>query len=111
MIENAGTSISPSILTEKYLDLQEEGSTKYKKEIVKIGENDYVKWHYEILNNDSERERKFFGLSKSGVTVADGEENGRQMMLKIDIMSAIFPAVNIDVGDSSIKIVEVFKKI
>ena len=53
----------------------------------------------------------FFGLSKSGVTVAHGEENGRQMMLKIDIMSAIFPAVNIDVGDSSIKIVEVFKKI
>ena len=111
VIENAGTSISPSILTEKYLDRQEEGSTNYKKEIVKIGENDYVKWHYEILNNDSERERKFFGLSKSGVTVADGEENGRQMMLKIDIMSAIFPAVNIDVGDSSIKIVEVFKKI
>ena len=111
VIENAGTSISPSILTEKYLDRQEEGSTNYKKEIVKIGENDYVKWHYEILNNDSERERKFFGLSKSGVTVADGVENGRQMMLKIDIMSAIFPAVNIDVGDSSIKIVEVFKKI
>ena len=111
VIENAGTSISPSILTEKYLDLQEEGSTNYKKEIVKIGENDYVKWHYEILNNDSERERKFFGLSKSGVTVANGEENGRQMTLKIDIMSAIFPAVNIDVGDSSIKIVEVFKKI
>ena len=111
VIENAGTSISPSILTEKYLDRQEEGSTNYKKEIVKIGENDYVKWHYEILNNDSERERKFFGLSKSGVTVANGEENGRQMTLKIDIMSAIFPAVNIDVGDSSIKIVEVFKKI
>ena len=111
VIENAGTSISPSILTEKYLDRQEEGSTNYKKEIVKIGENDYVKWHYEILNNDSERERKFFGLSKSGVTVANGEENGRQMTLKIDIMSAIFPAVNIDVGDSRIKIVEVFKKI
>ena len=58
MIENAGTSIS-SILTEKYLDRQEEGSTNYKKEIVKIGENDYVKCH-EILNSDSERERKFF---------------------------------------------------
>ena len=64
-------------------------STNYKKELVKIGENDYVKRHYEILNNDSERERKFFGLSKSGTTVSDGERDGRKMFLKVDLIFLI----------------------
>jgi len=33
------------------------------------------------------------------------------MFMKIDLIIALFPAVNVDVGDSNIKITEVFKKI
>ena len=111
VIENAGTDISPTMLTEKYLDARETNAINYKKEVVKIGEEDYIKWRYEILQSDSEIERKFFGLSKSGITVSDGERDGRKMFLQVDLMSALFPAVNVDVGDETIKITEVFKRI
>ena len=111
VIENAGTDISPTLLTEKFLDQREDNTINFKKEIVRIGEDDYIKWRYEIVTNDSEKERKFFGLSKSGVTVADGMENGRNISLQIDLISALFPAVNVDVGDRTVKIMEVFRKI
>ncbi len=111
VIENAGTDISPTMLTEKYLDARETNAINYKKEVVKIGEEDYIKWRYEILQSDSEIERKFFGLSKSGTTVSDGERDGRKMFLKVDLISALFPAVNVDVGDETMKIIEVFKRI
>ena len=61
--------------------------------------------------SDSEEERKFFGAGKSHIIVPDGEENGREMLLRLDIITALFPAVNVDIGDSTIKITEVFKKI
>ena len=48
---------------------------------------------------------------KSHIIVPDGEENGREMLLRLDIITALFPAVNVDIGDSTIKITEVFKKI
>ena len=111
VIENAGTDISPTMLTEKYLDARESASIDFKKEVVKIGEEDYIKWSYKILTSDSEKERKFFGLSKSGTTVSDGERDGRKMFLKVDLISALFPAVNVDVGDETMKIIEVFKRI
>jgi len=111
VIENAGTDISPTLLTEKFLDRKEKDTNNFKKEIVRIGENDYIKWHYEYMVNDSEEKRIFFGLTKSYETVPDGEENGREMFLRIDLILALFPAVNVDVGDSTMKIVEVFKKI
>tara|TARA_B110000014_G_C20050728_1_gene546559 strand:+ start:84 stop:977 length:894 start_codon:yes stop_codon:yes gene_type:complete len=111
VIENAGTDISPTLLTEKFLDRKEKDTTNFKKEIVRIGENDYIKWHYEYMINDSEKERKFFGLTKSFETVPDGEENGEKMLLRIDLILGLFPAVNVDVGDSVMKIVEVFKRI
>ena len=111
VIENAGTDISPTMLTEKFLDGREKEANNFKKEVVKIGENDYIKWHYELLTSDSEKERKFFGLSKSKLTVSDGQENGREMFLQVDLISALFPAVNVDLGDKTMKIVEVFKKI
>ena len=111
VIENAGTDISPTLLTEKYLDSREEVAEYFIKEIVKIGEDDYIKWHYEIIMSDSEKERIFFGTNKSQETVPDGENNGRKMFMKIDLIVALFPAVNVDVGDSNMKITEVFKKI
>ena len=111
VIENAGTDISPTLLTEKYLDSLEEKVIDYKKEIVKIGNDDYVKWRYETIMSDSEEERKFFGANKSIETVPDGERNGRNVFLQFNLITAIFPAVNVDVGDSNIKITEVFKKI
>ena len=111
VIENAGTSISPTMLTERYLDAREKDGINFKKEIIQIGENDYIKWHYETIMSDSEKERTVFGMTKSGVTVSDGTENGREMFLRVDLMSALFPAVNVDVGDSTIKVTEVFKKI
>jgi len=111
VIENAGTDISPTMLTEKYLDSREKNSVNFEKEVVEIGDEKYIKWHYEILTSNSEIERKFFGLSKSGITVSDGERDGKKMFMKIDLISALFPAVNVDVGDETRKIVEVFKKI
>ena len=111
VIENAGTDISPTLLTEKYLDSREKVSEYFKKEIVKIGDDDYVKWRYDVIMSDSEEERIFFGANKSQETVPDGENNGRKMFMKIDLIIALFPAVNVDVGDSNIKITEVFKKI
>ena len=111
VIENAGTDISPTLLTEKYLDSLEEKVIDYKKEIVKIGNDDYVKWSYETIMSDSEEERKFFGANKSIEKVPDGERNGRNVFLQFNLITAIFPAVNVDVGDSNIKITEVFKKI
>jgi len=111
VIENAGTDISPTLLTEKFLDQREDNAINFKKEIVRIGEDDYIKWRYEILTSDSEKERKFFGLTKSGVTVTDGMENGRKIFLQVDLISALFPAVNVDVGDRTVKIMEVFRKI
>ncbi len=111
VIENAGTDISPTLLTEKYLDSREEVAEYFKKEIVKIGDDDYIKWRYEVIMSDSEEERIFFGANKSRETVPDGENNGRKMFLQLELITAIFPAVNVDVGDSNIKITEVFKKI
>ena len=111
VVENAGTDISTTLLMEKYLDQREDKSINFKKEIVRIGEDDYIKWRYEEIVSDSEKERKFFGLMKSGVTVSDGVENGKKMSLQIDLMAALFPAVNVDVGDKVMKIVEIFRKI
>ena len=111
VIENAGTDISPTLLTEKYLDSREEVAEYFKKEIVKIGDDDYIKWRYEVIMSDSEEERIFFGANKSRETVPDGENNGRKMFLQLELIIALFPAVNVDVGDSKIKITEVFKKI
>ena len=65
----------------------------------------------ETIMSDSEEERKFFGANKSIETVPDGERNGRNMSLQFNLITAIFPAVNVDVGDSTIKVTEVFKKI
>ena len=111
VIENAGTDISPTLLTEKFLDDRESMSTNFKKEIVRIGENDYIKWHYEMIMSDSEEKRTFFGSTKLFGTVQDGEENGRKKFLQLNLITSIFPAVNVDVGDTTIKITEVFKKI
>jgi len=111
VIENAGTDISPTLLTEKFLDDRESMSTNFKKEIVRIGENDYIKWHYEMITSDSEEKRTFFGSTKLFGTVQDGEENGRKKFLELNLITSIFPAVNVDVGDITIKITEVFKKI
>jgi tetratricopeptide (TPR) repeat protein len=111
VIENAGTDISPTLLTEKFLDDRERMTTNFKKEIVRIGENDYIKWHYEMITSDSEEKRTFFGSTKLFGTVQDGEENGRKKFLELNLITSIFPAVNVDVGDITIKITEVFKKI
>jgi len=112
VIENAGTDISPTLLTEKYLDSREEIAEYFKKEIVKIGDDEYVKWRYEVIMSDSEEEKRiFFGSSKSREIVPDGEENGRKMFLQLELIIALFPAVNVDVGDTNIKITEIFKKI
>ena len=111
VIENAGTDISPTLLTEEFLDDRERMSTNFKKEIVRIGENDYIKWHYEMIMSDPEEKRTFFGSTKLFGTVQDGEENGRKKFLELNLITSIFPAVNVDVGDTTIKITEVFKKI
>ena len=111
VIENAGTDISPTLLTEEILDDRERFTTNFKKEIVRIGEDDYIKWHYETVVSESEEKRIFFGSSKVFGTISDGEENGRKKLLELNVITSIFPAVNVDVGDSVIKITEVFKKI
>ena len=111
VIENAGTDISPTHLTEKFLDDKEKDGINFKKEIVQIGEDEYTKWYYETIMSDSEEERKFFGAGKSHIIVPNGEENGREMLLRLNIITALFPAVNVDIGDSTIIITEVFKKI
>ncbi|MDC0041768.1 hypothetical protein OAJ50_03490 [Candidatus Nitrosopelagicus sp.] len=111
VIENARTTISPTKLMEVHLDEKEQNSINYKKEFVKIGENDYIKWHYETEMSSSEEIRKFFGMTKSHKIVKDGELDGKEMSLKIDLITALFPAINVDEGDSTWKITEVFKKI
>lgn len=111
VIENSGTSISPTKLTEKHLDGKEQNSINYKKEIIQIGQNDYIRWYYETEMSSSEKERKFFGMTKSSEIVRDGQLDGREMSLKIDLIYALFPAINVDKGDSTWKVTEIFKKI
>jgi hypothetical protein len=116
VIENSGTDISPTNMLETHLNEKEkEPGNNYKKDIVKIGQDDYIRWHYEIQKSLSEAERKFFGKIKSSEIVPDGYEPSPhgpiEMSLQIILISSIFPAINVDEGDQTLRIIEVLKKI
>lgn len=116
VIENSGTDISPTNMLETHLNEKEkELGNNYKKDMVKIGPDDYIRWHYEIQKSLSEAERKFFGKVKSSEIVPDGYESSPhgpiEMSLEIILISSIFPAINVDEGDQTLRIIEVLKKI
>jgi hypothetical protein len=94
---------------------EKESGNNYKKDIVKIGQDDYIRWHYEIQKSLSETERKFFGKIHSYEIVHDGYEPSSygpiEMSLQIILISSIFPAINVDEGDQTLRIIEVLKKI
>jgi len=117
VIENAGADISPSLFMEKHLDEKEENAEYYKKEIVKIGDDEYVKWRYEIQMSSSEEYRKFNGKTISWQIIPNAimkttpGHAAELVDLRINLITALFPAINVDIGDSTWKITEVFKKI
>ena len=111
VIQNSGTSIYPIEMLEDYLNKREGDSFNYKKEIVEINEEKYIKWHYENSLSESEKERKFYGVTKFERLIMTKSAEGYDVRFNLELLYSIIPAQNVDVGDKSWRIVEVFKKI
>ena len=107
VIENGKSVILPTSLLETHLDSKEKSSINFKKEIVRIGQDDYMKWSYEGRIGPLEERTKFLGGASEYVSV----QNERGMLSQIDIMTTIFPAIVVDKGDKMWYVTEVFKKI
>tara|TARA_Y100001936_G_C16057479_1_gene662002 strand:+ start:60 stop:917 length:858 start_codon:yes stop_codon:yes gene_type:complete len=109
VIENSGTDVFPSKLLENYVDNKEKSSTNFKKEFVSVGGDKYIKWYYEI--NTSEKNRKFFGAIIFDEIIIAKTPEGDNLRIKMELLRSIIPAQNVDEGDTTLQIFEMFKKI
>jgi len=109
IIENSGTDIFPSKILDEFLDKKETSAINFKKEIVNIGQDKYIKWHYEAV--ESEENRKFFGSIIFEEVISTKTPEGENLKIKIELLRAITPAQNVDYGDTTLQIVEIFKRI
>ena len=101
--------VVPTKLLEEYLDGEKVFLQNLEKEIVSIEEEQYVKWRYEI--SGIENKRTFFGKwgMYTQMAIVDIEEQDR--VAKLELASAMIPAVVTDKGDHYLIIVEILKKI
>lgn len=117
VIENAGANILPTTFTEKYLDEREKFSTEFTKDRVTIGQDDYIRWYFVTEMSTSEKERKFFGKNVMREIIPDAilkEIPGfapSMSDIRIAVMYSLFPAINVDEGDSVLKITQVLKRV
>jgi len=117
VIENAGANILPTTFTEKYLDEREKISIEFFKDRITIGQDEYVRWYYVTEMSTYEKERKFFGKNVIRETIPDAilkETPGfapRMVDIRVAIMYSLFPAINVDEGDSVLKITQVLKRV
>ena len=117
VIENAGANILPTAFTEKYLDEREKFSTEYNKDRVTIGQDEYIRWYFVTEMSTSEKERKFFGKNVMREDIPDAvikETPGfapSMVDIRIAVMYSLFPAINVDEGDSVLKITQVLKRV
>tara|TARA_Y100000590_G_scaffold66743_1_gene72349 strand:- start:2577 stop:3440 length:864 start_codon:yes stop_codon:yes gene_type:complete len=111
VIENSRTSIFPSRILENYLDERENwvNAAEFKKEIVKIAGNDYMKWHIVTEHNNEKRFWKGALILEKRVDAKSAE--GYDILFFKEMLHTILPAQVYDQGDQTLKIIEVFKKI
>ena len=111
VIENSGTSVLPSRVLEKYLD--EKGkfddTVEFKKEIIEIDGQDYIKWH--IITEYDNEERFWRGTVSLEKRVDTKSDEGYDVTFFKEILRAIIPAQGYDEGYQTISILEFFKKI
>ena len=107
VIENGKSVVLPTSILETHLNAKEKTSVDFKKEIVRVGQNDYVKWSYEGKMGPLEERIKFLGGANEYTSV----KTERGGLVKIDLITTIFPAIVVDKGDNTEYIVEIFKKI
>lgn len=111
VIENSGTSVLPSRILEKYLDEKGkfDNTVEFKKEIVEINGEDYMKWH--IVTEYKNEERFWRGTVSLEKRVDTKSDEGYDVLFFKEILRAIIPAQGYDVGYGTISILEFFKKI
>ena len=111
VIENSGTSVLPSRILEKYLDEKGkfDNTVEFKKEIVEINGQDYMKWH--IVTEYENEERFWRGTVSLEKRVDTKSDEGYDVLFFKEILRAIIPAQGYDVGYGTISILEFFKKI
>ena len=111
VIENSGTSVLPSRILEKYLDEKGkfDNTVEFKKEIVEINGQDYMKWH--IVTEYKNEERFWRGTVSLEKRVDTKSDEGYDVLFFKEILRAIIPAQGYDVGYGTISILEFFKKI
>ena len=111
VIENSGTSVLPSRVLEKYLD--EKGkfddTVEFKKEIIEIDGQDYIKWH--IITEYNNEERFWRGTVSLEKRVDTKSDEGRDVTFFKEVLRAIIPAQGYDKGYQTVSILEFFKKI
>ena len=112
VIENSGTSVLPSRILEKYLDEEEnaKNAVEFKKEIIAIGGQDYIKWHIE-KKFETENERFWRGAISLEKRVETKSDEGYDVTFFKEILRAIIPAQGYDEGYQTVTILEFFKKI
>ena len=112
VIENSGTSVLPSRILEKYLDEEEnaKNAVEFKKEIIAIGGQDYIKWHIE-KKFETENERFWRGAISLEKRVETKSDEGYDVTFFKEILRAIIPAQGYDKGYQTVSILEFFKKI
>jgi len=111
IVQNTATSILPIQMLEDYLDAKENISEVYKKEIVEIEGEKYVKWHLEHTLSHSEHDRKFFGKTAFEKLISTKSAEGFDIKFNLELLYAIMPAQSVDVGDKNYRIIEIFKKL
>ena len=111
VIENSGTSVLPSRILEKYLDEKGkfDNTVEFKKEIVEVNGQDYMKWH--IVTEYKNEERFWRGTVSLEKRVDTKSDEGYDVLFFKEILRAIIPAQGYDVGYGTISILEFFKKI
>jgi len=111
IVQNTATSILPIQMLEDYMDAKENISEVYKKEIVEIEGEEYVKWHLEHTLSHSEQNRKFFGKTAFEKLISTKSAEGFDIKFNLELLYAIMPAQSVDVGDKNYRIIEIFKKL
>ena len=111
VIENAGTSILPSRVLGKYLDEKGEfdDTVEFKKEIVVINGQDYMKWH--IVTEYDNKERFWRGTVSFEERVDTKSDDGYNVTFFKEVLRSIIPAEGYDKGYKTLSIMEIFKKI
>ena len=115
VVENARTSVIPIRILEDYLDEKKDTAIKFKKEIVNIEGDDYIKWHFEREFDDVDKHwkqgKKFYGEITYMKEILTKSPEGYDVRFDLQLLHTIIPAQNVDSGYNYVRIVEVFKKI